>query len=74
VIENSSKDYTKILEDLSNLYGCYGIKTYVGFSTWIDQWIINGGDQNALEGLMMIMNKDTQAMSLWNIEEVLPDA
>ena len=74
MIEKQLKDYTGILEDLSKPYGCYGIKTYVGFSEWVDQWLANGGDENCLEGLMMITNKDTHAMSLWVIEEVFTDA
>lgn len=73
MIEKQSKDSTKMLEELSKPYGCYGIKTVQGLSTWIDQWISNGGDQNALEGLLMIINSDTQDMAMWVEKEVWPN-
>lgn len=69
--DTQSKDSIEILEDLSKPYGCYGIKTTNGFSVWIDNWIENGGDQNALEGLMMVVNKSTGHMTMWVIGEVL---
>jgi hypothetical protein len=72
VTEDSLKDSQEMLQELSKRYGCYGIKTTTGFGVWIDQWIANGGDQNALEGLMMVVNKDTNHMTMWVIEEVCP--
>ena len=68
-----SKDYTKMLKELAKPYGCYGIKTTVGFGEWIDQWIANGGDQQALEGLFMIVDQSTTHMTMWVSKEVFPN-
>lgn len=57
-----------MLEELSSVYGCYGIKTVEGLSTWIDQWLINEGDNRALEGLVMIVNTSTRHMTMWASE------
>lgn len=71
--EDSSKDSSEILKDLSKPMGAYGIKTAQGLSVWLDQWIVNGGDQRALEGLTMIINKDTTHMTMWVTKEVFTD-
>ena len=64
-----SKDSQEILNELSSFYGCYGIKTVEGLSTWIDQWLINGGDSKAFDGEVMIINTQTRHMTMW-VEEV----
>jgi hypothetical protein len=65
----SSKDYTKMLEDLSKIPGCYAMQTIEGFGEWLDQWAANGGAGDSLNGTYMIVDQQTRKFSLW-IEEV----
>ena len=67
--DTQSKDSQEMLDELSKPYGCYGIKTVNGMSVWIDQWLANGGEERALDNLVMLVNKSTGYMNLW-ISEV----
>jgi len=69
VTDIQSKDSQEMLDELSRAYGCYGIKTYTGLGTWIDQWLANDGDDKALQGLTMVINTSTGHMTMW-VEEV----
>jgi hypothetical protein len=65
VTDTPSKDSKKILNDLSSPYGCYGFKTVEGMSVFIDQWRLNGGDENALRHTVMIIDMHTRHMTMW---------
>ncbi len=59
------KDSTKMLEELSKPYGCYGVTSTVGFGEFIDQWYANNGPDGAMEGAVMVINTATGKFTMW---------
>jgi hypothetical protein len=54
-----------VIQQLYKLYGCYGIKSIEGFSVFIDEWIKNGGVEDALTNMVMVINTDTRSFHMW---------
>jgi len=75
VTDSSSKDSTNIPDDLDKPYGCYGLITTTGFMIWVDEYKKNNptDPDPLLDGLMMVWDKSTDRMQLWDIKSLWPN-
>ena len=70
MIENTSKESIETVGELSQHYGCYGIKTIDGLNSWIDVWMNNDGSMDVLSNLTIVVNPNTRGMTMWVTEEI----
>ena len=63
----STPDAT-IYDRLSQIYGCWGIKSIDGWAVFVDEWVKNDGPEGAMDNVVVVINTGTRSFTAWRKE------